>query len=59
MLLTPIDCGLTYTGKVRIEAINLILRLIFRKVRIVYSHNILQFGIDCESHNRVGESVKN
>jgi hypothetical protein len=48
MLLTPIDCGLTYTGKVRIEAINLILRLIFRKVRIVYSHNILQFGIDCE-----------
>jgi hypothetical protein len=30
MILTPIDCGLTYTGKVRIEALNLILRLIFR-----------------------------
>jgi hypothetical protein len=33
---------------VRIKALNLILRLIFRQVRVVYSHNILQFGIDCE-----------
>ena len=47
--------GLTYTLQVRIEAFNLILCLGFAQVRIVYSHNILEFGVDNEGHDKSGK----
>ena len=42
--------GLTYTLQVRIEALDFILRLRFCQVRVMHSHNILDFRVDCEGH---------
>ena len=55
MILTPIDCGLTYTLQVRIEALNLILRLIFGQVRVMNSHNIGGLRKDCKGHDKGGK----
>jgi len=53
MLFRPKYGGLTVAQQVRIKALNLILCYFFCQVRIVYSHNILEFGIDCEHGGKV------
>ena len=55
MILTPIDCGLTYTLQVRIEALNLILCLIFGQMGIMNPDRIRDLREECKGHDKSGK----